>query len=60
MTTYWLLGEKCPNSDMMNDPEIPTDKLIGLIGNFEEISLTTKVTFHVSDHDFDATQAAKM
>ena len=58
MTTYWLLGEKCPDGDEFN--EIQTDKLIGLVDNLEEISFPTKVTFHVSDHDCDATQVSKI
>ena len=60
MTTYWLLGEKCPDGDEFNDPEIQTDKLIGLVDNLEEMSLPTKVTFHVSDHDCDAAQVAQI
>ena len=58
MTTYWLLGEKC--LDEFNDPEIQTKKLIGLRANLEQMSFPINFPLHVSDHDFDATQAAKM
>ena len=57
---YLLLGEKCPDGDEFEDPEILTDKLIGLVDNLEEMSLPTKVTFHVSDHDCDAAQVANI
>ena len=60
MTTYWLLGENCPIVDEFDDPEIQTDNLTGLNENLEEMSFLTKVTFHVSDDDSDAAQAAKL
>ena len=53
MTTYWLLGENCPDADEFEDPKIHTNDLIGLFDNLEEMSSPLKVTVYISDHDSD-------
>ena len=63
MTTYWLVGENSQGESEISDKNVENELGVDTctenhdegIDDGDEIASPTRVTFHVSDHDSDAT-----